>query len=346
MTEPPGFMRPAPSLRPSSPDFAVENYLAAMEALRQKSQAGPTRHSFREAWVQLRDAKIFAVATEMAYAFSDAWMSNIDEDDVLPDPDWPKRFPFDSVWLGYDKAYGLDFDQTINWAPVDGKPIPEHQQESGHLIGHLVTAAGDMWTFLHNARKEVNCFRARSADSGWPAVEYIFCSELPPLIIEYVNQQRTFIVSEDVLGLRRRMKMNRKALGLSGKHIIPPPFYRIRLRSKVIQEVVRRVADGMPSAYRHDVRAHERCRVRRGPLPVHQDQREKLERLGYQIYTIEKLSAEMLVRFAERSIPFKRVDEWMAIKVTWVNAHISPGDESLPYVPALRTMGNTPKGEA
>lgn len=324
----------------SSPDFAVENYLSAMEALRSKSQDGPGRHGARHAWVQLRDARIFSIQPKLAHAFADAWFDSMGEDEVLPDPDWPEQFPFPVVWLGYDGSFSMAFDQSENWRDID-VPVEQwdqNQTDYGDLIGHLATANGDMWAFLRNKRSEINCFQARSAKDGWPSVEYVMCSEIAPLLIEYVNQKRTFIVSEDTPGLRRRMKMNRKALGLKGKEVIPPPFYRIRMRSKVIKEVAQRVADGMPPSYRHDVRGHERCRIRRGPLPVPQDQREKLEGLGYEIYTVQSLPAEVLVRLAERSIPPKRFAEWMAVKITWVGAHISPADDSLPYIPALRTV--------
>lgn len=40
-----------------------------------------------------------------------------------------------------------------------------------------------------------------------------------------------------------------------------------------------------PTAYRTDVRAHERCRIMRGKLPLNPDLRDKLIKRGYKIFT-------------------------------------------------------------
>lgn len=36
----------------------------------------------------------------------------------------------------------------------------------------------------------------------------------------------------------------------------------------------------------------------------------------------------------------KKPDEWVAVRVIWMDEHMNVMDDSLPYVPAIRTTGN------
>lgn len=305
----------------ADPNSAIEGYLRTLEALLSKTRKGPDKQDARSAWVALRDARIFSVESRLGNLFLDAWGDAAGDGEPLPDPDWPEMFPFENVWLGFDgSSFYAEFDQVGD----------------ASLIGILMTISGDGW-MVFTESGEIHFFRIHSRETGW-SDETIFYEELGPLIIEYVNQQRTFLIAEEVPDLRRRMKMNRKSLGVGGKKFLPPPFYRLRVRSRVIKELAQRKADGMPPNYRHDVRGHERCSLRRGPLPLSPKQREKLEAAEYRIFTLGALDAETLVRLMQREIRPKSPTEWLAIKVTWIESHISPSDESLPYVPALREL--------
>ena len=91
--------------------------------------------------------------------------------------------------------------------------------------------------------------------------------------------------------------------------------------------------------YRHDVRGHERCLIRRGILPLDPEIRKKLLKRGYKVYEHTKPSDETNARLLKRGFVTKKSDEWLAIKVIWVDEH-QRGPEDGPYIPALRTTGS------
>jgi hypothetical protein len=98
-----------------------------------------------------------------------------------------------------------------------------------------------------------------------------------------------------------------------------------------------------PLSYRHDRRGHERCYVRRGPLPLDGKRKAKLERAGYKIWTVGALDAETHQRLAERELPPKRTEEWLALLTRWID-HQVVGAPGLPYIPAVRVSGRKRRG--
>lgn len=124
---------------------------------------------------------------------------------------------------------------------------------------------------------------------------------------------------------------------------IPKPYYTVTLKPNHIDEAVKagqqRIARAFQFSHRFDVSAHDRVRVRRGPLPIDPEQAAKLEKRGYRVYTMTDLSAEdmRLITSPRRKkfIPPKRVDEWMAILSYRIDQY-QKGPEDAPYVPALR----------
>jgi hypothetical protein len=158
-------------------------------------------------------------------------------------------------------------------------------------------------------------------------------------MLAYIHDHRTTIVeSAPTYGIRREYSRLAKKTG--GMTLIPKPYYTVPLREKVIvNRAARRAVYGVqkraPLAYRHDRRGHERCRIQRGPLPMAEKTRAKLEKRGYQIFTVNEVDAETSRRLIERRQRPKRTDEWLAIKTSWVDAMVV-GPEDAPYVPAVR----------
>jgi len=158
-------------------------------------------------------------------------------------------------------------------------------------------------------------------------------------LAEFIPEQK--IVTLPIPVSKRRVKLTTKQakekLGI--KKPLPPPYYTIVIRDKIIEEKVRGLGKGpgSPLSYRHDVRAHESVRIARGDLPLDEKLRKKLAvNPNRRIYTTEPLSAEDASRLAKRGVRPKRHDEWLSILVAQVTAHISPSDTKLPYIPGVR----------
>lgn len=94
-----------------------------------------------------------------------------------------------------------------------------------------------------------------------------------------------------------------------------------------------------PRRYKTDVRGHERCRIRRGPLPIDPKLAEKLQHRGYKLFTVNPLDQETFQKLSERGFAYKKSDEWLAVKASWIKDHLSSVDPNLPYVPAVRKLG-------
>ncbi len=65
---------------------------------------------------------------------------------------------------------------------------------------------------------------------------------------------------------------------------------------------------------------------------------KKLRERGYTIFLDTPPDLETWQRMAIRSVRPKRPDEWLAIKVSWVNNY-QKGPEDAPYVPSIRVPG-------
>lgn len=160
-----------------------------------------------------------------------------------------------------------------------------------------------------------------------------------PTFINIINDHRTFIVEANMrTGQRRDYKKNRKHMGVKGR--TPPPYYTLRLKNQVLRETMRTTFPKPrgPRNYKTDVRAHERCRIRRGPLPLDPELAIKLKKREYKIFTTNKLDADTYERLHKRNMAYKRADEWLAIKVSWVEEHLNCNNPEVPYIPAVRTF--------
>lgn len=264
------------------------------------------------------------------------------------DVPYPDKLPFSCVFLGY----GHGISHSKSFLRLKSPDTLQDRIQEGYLIGHLLTDVGVVVGFyrvtLTNGEQVIFADFLRLLVHGEKKVRWVkskFNLEpwILPHLIKVVNEHRTFLLESPIQpGLRRQYKDNRKRMGLKPDHwaYTPRPFYTLKLQSQTIKERVRKNLGHPrgPATYRTDVRAHERCRIMRGKLPLDPKLRNKLTKRGYKIFTTNELDKDTLYRLQERGRPFKRSDEWLAVLTTWVESHYTHNDPKLPYIPACRRV--------
>lgn len=258
---------------------------------------------------------------------------------------WPEHFPFDAIWIGYGEGVWLEQKGLAMRFNMRRWGLPEGVI-SGAVVGHLVTATGHVWEFTKfrydDGSMGMTYEHIRHVDGGWVR-RYDLAPWTVPALVEIVNQHRTMVIEQDMPDFRSEMRDRRKQLGLKGKKYrghVPPPFYVVKVRNRTIIERLRHedeTGTGRSPSYRHDVRGHWRCRIRAGKLPLDPKTKENLTKREYKVYEHMQPKGEDLERIMERGRR-KGPDEWIAIKSTFIEAHQSPNNPELPYVPATRRV--------
>jgi len=252
---------------------------------------------------------------------------------------YPEKLPFDICLFIYNPH--LDF--TKNQA---GLRLTEHTINNCagvKLIGHLV---GDNevaeFVALKPKDEELNwglSFIPMRIDDTW-----VRGVTLTPWIIQglvsLVNNYRTFIVEHvHTFGA----KLNYKKIAKKYKGIprsIPPPYYTVKLKQKLIRDAARKTFRSTPLreyGHRFDVRGHERVRIKRGKLPLDPKIEADLRKRKYRIFTSTPIDFDCYRLLTERNIFNKRPDEWMAIKISWVESYVK-GPADAPYIPSVRKV--------
>lgn len=269
---------------------------------------------------------------------------------------FPEKLPFPSVFLSFRSEISLNHDQTMVRVPHRFRAnIPG--AATGRLIGYLLTEGPMAVEFyvVDNVKPNESLFlyEVLYIHQNFPGVDAEECNhwvqpwQLHPwilnVLVSLINDHKTLIIEHPDSLFRKQWKKNRKLFSV--KRRIPPPYYSVILRDKIVKDMLettrKRHPAGMTFQYGHrfDVRRHERVKIMRGPLPLSDRLRKRLQKEpGRRIYTIEDLRADDAERLARRGIQPKRRDEWMAILVSEVHPHQKPKDESLPYIPATRKL--------
>lgn len=362
-------------------DGTVLSYSLAMRSLYVSSRqnAGPNRRRASRLWSLLKDARLFHFSPRTYVELRHE--VDVYTTEVLADLDWlepgagshsaedadkyvnaisdnvknvpfPDRLPFARTFFGFGyPGVRVPLYDVRHLIPDEVAP----QIEEGYLIGYLLAEERVAVGFYMLMRKNgtggvtVEVYREEGSDA-WTNRGLSLNPWIVVQFVKIVNEHRTFLLPESSATPRCRQnyKRNRKDMGLKRGQwaYTPPPYYVLPISSKVIRETVRRnlPRPRAPTAYRTDVRAHERCRIRRGKLPLDPKLRRKLQRRGYEIFTVNDLDVNALRKLQERNVPFKRTDEWMAILTTWVESHYTNNDPKLPYVPATRKPMNVRVG--
>lgn len=362
--------------RATSEEQSVDSYLTFMSyALRYSRQATETdrRAEMLRLYVAFRDGRVFHVGEETYLAVhqeADRYTTTLSGLDYQPYPQrkkvseeendryvrtfmheskrqpYPDKLPFPVTFLGYGSGVRLPEHAIPSKTPKD----IQDQIEQLHLLGHLLTLTGLVYACYRGTYRDEEdrlayafwCDVART-ESSWPRGLDLEPWTIPHLV-RIINDHRTFVIETELSGeVRRDIKRNKKELGIDDYKHMPKPFYAIRLQTQVIREKVQKLlgaASSKPKSYKTDVRGHERCRIRRGPLPIDPKLAEKLQRRGYKLFTTNTLDEETYRKLMERGLAYKRSDEWLAVKGSWVKDYLSPADPNLPYIPAVRKVGN------
>ncbi len=351
----------------------LDNYMVVLSEVRAMAQIQDKRQ--RETtllWTWLRDARIFHLPLEVYktyYQEADRYTTeqagleyqppgkpreNIPQEETKQyvrfmrhqprEIPYPDQFPFPRTYLGFGGGIPFPAENLSARAPK----VLQDRIVSGLLLGCLLTEDGNAYGFVRAILDNGNpvvWVDEYHKDGEWVSIGFLGLEPwVLPALINLINEQRTFIVQTGMpKEARDSFKENRRKLGLRGDHV-PPPYYVLRVESKVIQDQTQRAFPPRPSgyhkSYRSDVRGHERCVIRRGPLPLSDKDMAKLKKMEYVVFTLNPLDEETFRKLSQRGLGYKRSDEWLAIKTTWVTDHQSPKDPKLPYVPAVRKLGN------
>lgn len=255
---------------------------------------------------------------------------------------WPEHLPFPFMFLGYDAGVVLPLDSARARAPVGVRDALVEIQ----VLGHLITADGFATAFLRgtqaNGQAGFWCDDARDPEHGWTRGSLELEPWTIPHLVRLINDHRTFVVETELSGAAREsVTKNRVPLGLDDYAHMPKPYYALRLQTRTIKDVVQKQLKNppRPKSYKTDVRGHERCRIRRGPMPIDPELAIKLNKRGYKVFSTTTLDEATFKLLSERGMAYKRADEWLAVKTSWVDDFMSPADPKLPYVPAVRKIG-------
>lgn len=354
---------------------AVDNFLWVQQALTGVLKSGrPTSPRDREIWAHMHNARLFVIPlmtfakvyraadiytttklANMSWApmeqLPTASVVEIIEDAIESDPlaykqaiieagkevPAPEKLPFDSIFLCYSKLMMAESQLFVRQLYEAG--------DSVQWVGHL----------LYYTKDEFKAFEILRIGEGkraeivvYPVFfnhEWLNPMDLNPwvlnMVVQLVTKQQRFVI-ERPLSFEQRLKLRHVKRGkLSAP--IPQPYYVITLRDQVIDETLESESNSLHKrtfeySYRFDVQGHERCKIRRGSLPLEPKLAAKLEARGYQVFTVSAMPAEHLERLGRREIAPKRPDEWLAIKVRWVEDY-QKGPKDAPYVPAIRLPG-------
>lgn len=264
-----------------------------------------------------------------------------------PTAPMPEKWPFEVMFVGYGKGILLSDLQANGKFHEMGKVVPSNVKNVV-ITGALLTATGYVFEFyrmrLHDGTSGIVMESLRTPELGFIATFDLAPWYLPKLV-EFIASHRMYVLEQDLSpdNTKRAKQVKRRTDKRyhPGSRWMPRPYYRMRMKHTVIQEKSRNLfpQPGKARTYRTDVVGHDRHLVRRGDLPLDPKQRAVLLNRGYQIFENTFLPAPLVEVLVRKGHHRKLPHEWMAVKEIWIDQHMNVNDESLPYVPALRTTG-------
>lgn len=251
---------------------------------------------------------------------------------------FPEKMPFDVCWFAVAGPMGISAHQAETRGLTDGNQYM--------LIGIIASEEGEHHELLlshgynHGQYIDTNLHIVTHRVEEEQAWQHKLC--MAPFVlhalVDGVNDHQTTIVAQRKLSMHSQGQI-RKGLGDLGlKKPIPPPFYTVYLRDKVIKEVVKGWGGGKLRAkysHRFDVRGHWCFKIFRGEMPMDAEMELHLDKLRYDIFKTKPLDAETVEALHERGQPPRQDGEWIAIKKFWRNSFVK-GPENGPYIPSTR----------
>lgn len=352
-------------------DSAVDNYLNFLRFCLDFSRlGGPDAESYTHLWSIMRSSAIFAIPTQLYLQFYlqvDRWLSqtygsrwklktenavadrevyNIDA--ASPFLRWvvqkaqsqsiPEKLPFDRFFVGYEPPPALNPVQ-LTLLHMDDKDTWGRKIEQVFLVGHLITPLRVISVLMCGAADEVTFAPLVDlSESGWVSSSSCVCTPwVVPALIDWINEHRTVFEDGKTFGYRRRMQKEGKALKV--KNLVPPPYYTVYMKDTLVQEAKKygesRFKREIEWNHRWTVRGHWMVRVKRGPLPLGIEDEQKLRQRKYKIFTLDSPDFETWKHLEKRGVKPKRVDEWMAVLISWRKDYVK-GPEDKPLIPSVR----------
>lgn len=282
---------------------------------------------------------------------------------------FPEKLPFDYCYFAFHKPPILSEQQRVTYDTVvaPGDVLAPYAIR----MGMLVTRDGDVWTMLlsSESRALIGDYsefngpdgEVRFTFSAYPeriGGEWTHPLTLAPWVVralaEWVNDHKVVSVEEvpRTLGFKRMCERVNKARARV-PHPVPPHYYAVTMRDQLIMEEdfnqrfpktrSRAVIDWQ---HRWLVTAHDRIRVKRGPLPLDEKTEKDLlrprpgSRNRYLIFKDSHPTGDLAKELWRRGVKPKRDDEWVAILVSRINDYVKGPDEK-PLIPSTRRSGRS-----
>lgn len=282
---------------------------------------------------------------------------------------YPERLPFERTYFAFGSPAPILAEDSASYIyrinklnETDaylGRAVDPDEPVVMRVLGYLVCESGVAAEFVQltrpNGQSGVAPFevhwpidQGNPGRTGWSNA-FLLNAWILRALVDLVNNYRSICVTQHNPSILLRRQL-RKQMRKRKVQIIPRPYYRVRLQTTIThkswQETRERLEQKDPRRmeYRHDVRGHERVYLDRGSKPLADDVRDALIAKGYRLY-LDAVEPSDVIRMSARGVKPKQPHEWIAIKHTWVKAHISPRDDSLPYVPSIHEVPKERSGK-
>ncbi len=279
---------------------------------------------------------------------------------------FPEKLPFDYCYFGFHEPPKLTDQQRVTYDTVTapGDVVAPYAIR----MGMLVTRDGNVWTLLLSSQSAAIIGDYSEFDS--PEGEVMFTYSAYPervngewthpltlapwvtnALADWVNDHKVVSVEEvpRTLGFKRMCeRLNKKRSRVPRP--VPPHYYAVTMRDQLIMEEdfdrrfpmsSRAVIDWQ---HRWLVTAHDRIRVKRGPLPMDPQVEKKLRKPrpgsgnSYLIFKDSHPQSDLAKELWRRGVKPKRDDEWMAVLVSRIGDYVK-GPEDRPLIPSTRRSG-------
>ena len=309
-------------------DFSPENFTTIWQA----ADHYTTTKIAKQNWADLGKGKLPSKEESAQYT------ERIDEaGSRVPFPD---PLPFDACYFGLGRGVAL---AEYQWK-ARAVGMDEREVIAAAILGYVVwtgSTGGWVVVVIQAVEPEDNYIMPNIVcmNGIWHRPVLNMAPWLTTHLVSVVNDHRQLVI-ETRMTANQRHDWGKKSKKLKVQGLIPKPYYTVRMEKKLVEDSGRRAHENLARisrelAYRHDRRGHERCYIRRGKLPLAPKDAQKLQEAEYQIWTIDEPSSNAYRQLMERGQPPKGTDEWIAILTRWID-HTVVGDESKPYIPAIR----------
>lgn len=299
---------------------------------------------------------------EIAEQMPHYWDSIAQEGRKVPFPD---KLPFDYCYFGFHKPPIMSKQQRVTYDAVvaPGDIVAPYAIR----IGMLVSREGNVWTLILSSDSPslIGDYSGMKASdevmftfSAYPERidgEWTHPLTLAPWITgalaEWVNDHKVVSVEEvpRTLGFKRMCeRVNKRRYKV--RRPVPPHYYAVTMKDQLLMEedFDRRFPTRQRAVidWRHRwlVTAHDRIRVKRGPLPMDPKLEAKLRKPrpgsgnSYLIFKDSHPQSDLAKELWRRGVKPKRDDEWMAILVSRIGDYVK-GPEDRPLIPSTRRSG-------